>query len=321
MSRKVLHLDSNHPVIAEGLEQLGFQNEYDYTGTYEEILGKIEEYEGLIIRSRIPIDQHLLAQAQNLKFIGRIGAGLENIDLVAAEKQGIFLAAAPEGNRNAVAEHTLGLLLSLFNKLNTADKEVRSGLWRREENRGIELDGKTVGIIGYGNMGKQFAKKLRGFDVETLCFDLKPNVGDENARQVSMEQLREQADILSLHLPQTPDTIHLINDAFIEQMQKSFWLLNTGRGSAVKTEDLVSALKTGKIKGAGLDVLEYESKSFTNLFEHSNQPEAFTYLIHADNVVLNPHVAGWSIESYYLLAKVVLDKITSIYTKKDQQVL
>jgi D-3-phosphoglycerate dehydrogenase len=190
-----------------------------------------------------------------------------------------------------------------------ADKEVRSGLWRREENRGIELDGKIVGIIGYGNMGKQFAKKLRGFDVETLCFDLKPNVGDENARQVSIEELREQADILSLHLPQTPDTIHLIDAAFIEQMKKPFWLLNTGRGSAVKTEDLASALKTGKIKGAGLDVLEYESKSFTNLFEDSNQPGAFSYLIHADNVVLTPHVAGWSIESYYLLAKVVLDKI------------
>ena len=298
MSRKVLHLDSNHPIIAEGLEQLGFQNEYDYTSTYEEILGKIEEYEGLIIRSRIPIDQRLLAQAQNLKFIGRIGAGLENIDLLAAEKQGIFLAAAPEGNRNAVAEHTLGLLLSLFNKLNTADKEVRSGLWRREENRGIELDGKIVGIIGYGNMGKQFAKKLRGFDVETLCFDLKPNVGDENARQVSIEELREQADILSLHLPQTPDTIHLIDAAFIEQMKKPFWLLTTGRGSAVKTEDLASALKTGTIKGAGLDVLEYESKSFTNLFEDSNQPGAFSYLIHADNVVRTPHVAGWSIESY-----------------------
>jgi D-3-phosphoglycerate dehydrogenase len=200
MSRKVLHLDSNHPVIAEGLEQLGFQNEHDYTSTYEEVLEKIEDYEGLIIRSRIPIDQPLLAQAENLKFIGRIGAGLENIDLVAAEKQGIFLAAAPEGNRNAVAEHTLGLLLSLFNKLNTANKEVRSGLWRREENRGIELDGKTVGIIGYGNMGKQFAKKLRGFDVETLCFDLKPNIGDENARQVSIDELKRE----NRHFKSTP---------------------------------------------------------------------------------------------------------------------
>lgn len=309
MNRKALHLDSNHPVIAEGLEQLGFQNEYDYTSTYEEVLEKIEDYEGLIIRSRIPIDQRLLTTAQNLKFIGRIGAGLENIDLIEAEKQGIFLAAAPEGNRNAVGEHTLGLLLSLFNKLNVADKEVRSGLWRREENRGIELDGKTVGIIGYGNMGKQFAKKLRGFDVNTLCFDLKPNVGDENARQVSINELREQTDVLSLHLPQTHDTIHLIDSAFIDQMKKSFWLLNTGRGSAVKTEDLVSALRKGKIKGAGLDVLEYESKSFTNLFDQIDKPEAFSYLINAENVILTPHVAGWSVESYYLLAKVVLDKI------------
>ena len=318
MSRKVLHLDSNHPVITEGLEQLGFQNEQDYTSTYEEVLDKIEDYEGLIIRSRIPIDQRLLVKARNLKFIGRIGAGLENIDLIEAEKQGIFLAAAPEGNRNAVAEHTLGLLLSLFNKLNIADKEVRSGLWRREENRGIELDGKTVGIIGYGNMGKQFAKKLRGFDVNTLCFDLKPNVGDENARQVTIEELREQTDVLSLHLPQTPKTIHLIDSTFIDQMKKSFWLLNTGRGSAVKTEDLVSALKKGKIKGAGLDVFEYESKSFTNLFEQANNSEAFSYLINAENVILTPHVAGWSVESYYLLSKVVLDKINSLYTKKDQ---
>ena len=315
MSRKVLHLDSNHPVITEGLEQLGFQNEQDYTSTYEEVLDKIEDYEGLIIRSRIPIDQRLLVKARNLKFIGRIGAGLENIDLIEAEKQGIFLAAAPEGNRNAVAEHTLGLLLSLFNKLNIADKEVRSGLWRREENRGIELDGKTVGIIGYGNMGKQFAKKLRGFDVNTLCFDLKPNVGDENARQVTIEELREQTDVLSLHLPQTPKTIHLIDSTFIDQMKKSFWLLNTGRGSAVKTEDLVGALKKGKIKGAGLDVLEYESTSFTSLFDQIYKPEAFSYLINAENVILTPHVAGWSVESYYLLAKVVLDKMKDYFRK------
>ena len=313
MSRKVLHLDRNHPVIHEGFERFGFQNEHDYTSTYEEVLEKIDDYEGLIIRSRIPIDHKLLTRAINLKFIGRIGAGLENIDLETAQKLGIFLAAAPEGNRNAVAEHALGLLLSLFNKINTADKEVRSGLWRREENRGIELDGKIVGIIGYGNMGKQFAKKLRGFDVETLCFDLKPSVGDKNARQVTIEELREKTDVLSLHLPQTPETIHLIDSEFIKAMNKPFWLLNTGRGSAVKTDDLVSALQEGKIKGAGLDVLEYESKSFTNLFEDSKKPEAFSYLIRAENVIMTPHVAGWSIESYHLLAKVVLDKISSLY--------
>jgi D-3-phosphoglycerate dehydrogenase len=313
MSRKVLHLDRNHPVIHEGLERFGFQNEHDYTSTYEEVLEKIDDYEGLIIRSRIPIDHKLLNRAINLKFIGRIGAGLDNIDLETAQKLGIFLAAAPEGNRNAVAEHALGLLLSLFNKINTADKEVRSGLWRREENRGIELDGKIVGIIGYGNMGKQFAKKLRGFDVETLCFDLKPSVGDKNARQVTIEELREKTDVLSLHLPQTPETIHLIDSEFIKAMNKPFWLLNTGRGSAVKTDDLVNALQEGKIKGAGLDVLEYESKSFTNLFEDSKKPAAFSYLIRAENVIMTPHVAGWSIESYHLLAKVVLDKISSLY--------
>jgi D-3-phosphoglycerate dehydrogenase / 2-oxoglutarate reductase len=314
--KKVLHLDSNHPVIWDGLAALGFENIADYTSSYEQIVEQISEFDGIIVRSRIPIDSQLLNQATQLRFIGRIGAGLENIDTHVAQSKGIYLAAAPEGNRNAVGEHTLGMLLSLLNKLHTADREVRQGLWRREENRGVELDGKTVGIIGYGNMGKQFAKKLRGFDTTVLCYDIREGIEDANAKQVSLSELQSEADIVSLHLPQTPDTIGIINQQFIEQMHKPFWILNTGRGSAIRTSDLVNGLKSGKILGAGLDVLEYESKSFTSLFDSGNTPEEFNYLINSDNVLLSPHVGGWSRESYYLLSKIVFDKITDFLERQ-----
>ncbi len=190
-------------------------------------------------------------KATNLKFIGRVGAGLENIDCEYATSKNIELIAAPEGNRNAVGEHSLAMLLSLFNKLNKADKEVRNGKWLREENRGLELDGKTVGLIGYGNMGKSFAKKLRGFDVEVLCYDIKPNVGDENCTQVSLQELQETSDVLSLHTPKTELTKNMINSAFINSFKKPFWLINTARGTSVNTKDLVAALKSGKILGAG----------------------------------------------------------------------
>src|SRR5690554_701370 len=183
---KILHLDSNHPLLLQRLEEAGFSNEEDYTSTKAEIERVISEYDGIVIRSRFKIDKSFLDAASNLKFIARVGAGLESIDTEYAEKRNVKLIAAPEGNRNAVGEHTLGMLLSLFNKLNKADGEVKNGLWNREANRGTELDGKTVGIIGYGNMGKAFAKKLRGFDCEVLCFDIKKNVGDENAKQVSL---------------------------------------------------------------------------------------------------------------------------------------
>lgn len=307
--KKVLHLDSNHPVIWNGLEALGFENVADYTSSYEQILERISEFEGIIVRSRIPVDEQFLTKASKLQFIGRIGAGLENIDTTVAQSKQIYLAAAPEGNRNAVGEHTLGMLLSLLNKLHTADREVRQGLWRREENRGVELDGKTVGIIGYGNMGKQFAKKLRGFDTTVLCYDIREGIEDENAKQVGLSELQSDADIVSLHLPQTPETIGIINQQFIDQMHKPFWILNTGRGSAIQTSALVNGLESGKILGAGLDVLEYENKSFTSLFDTGSPPEEFNYLINSDNVLLTPHVGGWSKESYYLLSKIVLDKI------------
>jgi D-3-phosphoglycerate dehydrogenase len=207
------------------------------------------------------------------------------------------------------------MLLSLFNKLNKADKEVRNGKWLREENRGIELDGKTIGLIGYGNMGKSFAKKLRGFDVEVLCYDLIPSVSDENCTQVSLEELQEKSDVLSLHTPETELTKNRINSEFINRFEKNFWLINTARGSSVVTQDLVTALQSGKVLGAGLDVLEYEKSSFENLFKRNSTtaevelPEAFQSLINSENVLLSPHVAGWTLESKQKLAQTIVDKI------------
>lgn len=306
---KVLHIDTNHPLLIEQFEQLGFQNDEDYSSNKEEIESKIHTYDGLIIRSRFTIDASFLDKATNLKFIGRVGAGLENIDVEHAKSKDIFLAAAPEGNRNAVGEHTLGMLLSLFNKLNKADQEVRSGKWDREGNRGIELDGKTVGLIGYGNMGKAFAKKLRGFDVETICYDIKGGVGDENARQVGIMELKQKTNVLSLHVPQTEETLGMINSDFIHAFQNPIWLLNTARGKCIVTEDLVSNLKSGKILGAGLDVLEYEKSSFEHMFDDKNLPEAFQYLTQSKNVLFTPHVAGWTVESKKKLAQTIVDKI------------
>ena len=306
---KILHLDSNHPLLLAQLNDIGFTNEEDYKSTKSEIEAKIHHYDGIIIRSRFSIDATFLDKATNLKFIGRVGAGLENIDCVYAEKKGLYLISAPEGNRNAVGEHTLGMLLSLFNKLNKADKEVRNGKWLREENRGSELDGKTVGLIGYGNMGKSFAKKLRGFDVDVICYDIKPNVGDENCKQVSLEEFQEKVTVLSLHTPQTALTMNMINADFINAFSNPFWLLNTARGKSVVTADLVDALKSKKVLGAGLDVLEYEKKSFENLFVNQEMPAAFQYLINADNVLLSPHVAGWTVESKEKLAQTIVDKI------------
>ncbi len=305
---KILHLDTNHELLINQLKDLGYTNHEDYTSSKAQVETKIHEYDGIVLRSRFTIDKQFLDAATNLKFIGRVGAGLENIDCDYAEKKGVYLISAPEGNRNAVGEHSLGMLLSLFNKLNKADNEVRNGKWLREDNRGIELDGKTVGLIGYGNMGKAFAKKLRGFDVEVLCYDIKENVGDANAKQVSLSEFQEKVDVVSLHTPQTPLTLGMINTQFINSFKKTFWLINTARGKSVVTADLVSALKSGKILGAGLDVLEYEKKSFESLFS-SEMPEAFQYLIKAENVLLSPHVAGWTIESKQKLAQTIVDKI------------
>ncbi len=313
MSIKILHIDSNHPVLWNQLEEAGFENHADFKSSKEEIEAKIQDYNGIVIRSRFKIDKTFLDKAVNLQFIARVGAGLESIDCDYAETKGIHLIAAPEGNRNAVAEHSLGVILSLFNNLNKADAEVKAGQWNRESNRGHELDGKTVGIIGYGNMGKAFAKKLRGFEVDVIFHDILENIGDENARQVSLSELQKKADVLSLHLPWTPQTDKMVNAAFINAFEKPFWIVNTSRGKNIVTADLVEAMKTKKVLGAGLDVLEYEKLSFETLFQDKNTPEAFQYLLEAKNALLTPHIAGWTFESHERLAQVIVDKIKAVY--------
>ena len=310
---KILHLEENHPTLIEGLQALGFQNDAAYKDSLKEIRAKIDQYEGLIIRSKYPIDEDLLARARKLKFIGRVGAGLENIDVNAVESRNIHLLNAPEGNRNAVGEHALGMLLSLMNRLNLGDAAIRSGRWDREGHRGWELSGRTVGIIGYGNAGKSFAQKLSGFTVKTLCYDILDNVGDKFARQVSLEKLQSQCEVISLHIPQTPQTLGMINNKFIANMTHPFWLLNTARGSAVVTVDLVEGLKSKKVLGAGLDVLEYETRSFSTTFNEEELPPALEYLMDADHVLLSPHVAGWTQESHVKLATTIVDKVKKLF--------
>ncbi len=311
---KILHLDKNHSLLVQQLAAAGHQNTENYAISKEETQRIIKDYDGIVIRSRFKIDREFLDAATKLKFIARVGAGLESIDIPYAEGKGIHLISAPEGNRNAVGEHTLGMLLSLFNKLNQADKSVKAGNWQREAHRGIELDGKIVGIIGYGNMGKAFAKKLQGFDCEVLCYDILDNVGDKNARQVTLKELQKKADVLSLHTPWTPLTDKMVDADFMNAFAKAFYLINTARGKSVVTSDLVEALKTGKALGAGLDVLEYEKLSFENLFtDKETMPEALRYVLQADNVLLTPHVAGWTVESKRKLSQIIVDKILAIF--------
>ncbi|MCB0456398.1 MAG: 2-hydroxyacid dehydrogenase [Flavobacteriaceae bacterium] len=312
---KILHLDTNHPLLLEELQKAGFKNDEDYTSSKEEVEKKIHKYHGVVIRSRFKIDQPFLDAAKKLRFIARVGAGLDSIDIPYAKKKKVKLIAAPEGNRNAVGEHALGMLLSLFNNLNKADREVKAGLWHRESNRGVELDGKTVGIIGYGNMGKAFAKKLKGFNCTVLCYDIKEDVGNKNATQVSLQTLFDLVDVVSLHTPWTPKTNNMVDAQFISKFKKPFWLLNTARGKSVVTEDLVSALKSGKILGAGLDVLEYEKSSFESLF-NAEMPPAMKELITMDNVILSPHIAGWTVESKEKLAQTIVEKIIEKFNAK-----
>ncbi len=309
---KILHLDTNHPLLLEQLSSYGYTNKEMYTSTKEEVLKIIDQYDGVVIRSRFSIDASFLDAAKNLKFVARVGAGLENIDIPYAQEKGVTLISAPEGNKNAVGEHTLGMLLSLFNNLNKAHREVTSGQWNREANRGVELDGKIVGLIGYGNMGKAFAKKLKGFNCTALCYDIQEDVGNKNATQVSLQTLFDMADVVSLHVPWTPETHQMVNETFINNFKKPFWLLNTARGKCVVTEDLVTALKNGKILGAGLDVLEYEKSSFESLFA-TEMPKALKELMAMDNVLLTPHVAGWTVESKIKLAETIVEKITEAF--------
>lgn len=309
---KILLLDKNHPLITEQLSAKGFLLEEDFASTYNEVLKKIASYDGIIIRSRIPIDQKFIEHAKNLKFIARVGAGMENIDVEFAKKSGIKLISSPEGNRDSVAEHVLGMLLILMNRLFIASNEVKNGIWKREENRGDELLGKTFGIIGYGNMGKAVAKRLSGFGIKVIFYDIIPDLSDEFGTQVSLEKLQNEADILSLHLPITPETHYIIDAGFISKMKNDFYFVNTARGKNVKTSDLVEALKSGKIKGAALDVLEYEKSSFENI---ESENEDLQYLLHSDKAIVTPHIGGWTIQSKEKLAQVIVDKILKSFSK------
>ncbi|MEC5157382.1 2-hydroxyacid dehydrogenase [Chryseobacterium sp. MP_3.2] len=309
---KILLLDKNHSLLRDQLSANRFLIEEDFTSTYQEVLEKIHEYQGIIIRSRIPLDQNLLTHAKNLKFIARVGAGMENIDGEAAEKLGITLISSPEGNRDSVAEHVVGMLLILLHRLFIASHEVKNGIWKREENRGDELLGKTFGIIGYGNMGRAVAKRLCGFGVKVLFHDIKPNLSDEFGTQVSLEILKKEADILSLHLPITAETHHLINAEFIAEMKKDFYFINTARGKNVDTSALVNGLKKGKVKGACLDVLEYEKASFEKL---ETENEDLRYLLHSEKTVVTPHIAGWTVQSKEKLAQVIVDKILAAFSQ------
>lgn len=303
---KILLLDKNHPLITEQLLAKNFILEEDFTSSYDEVCSKIENYDGIIIRSRIPLDKNFLEKAKNLKFIARVGAGMENIDIPVAEKLGIQLINSPEGNRDSVAEHVVGMLLILMNRLFIASQEVKNGIWLREENRGDELLGKTVGLIGYGNMGKATAKRLSGFGCKVIFHDILPDLSDEYATQVSLKELKEQAEVLSLHIPLTDVSYYLIDGPFISDMKNDFYFVNTARGKNVETKSLVEALKAGKVKGACLDVLEYEKSSFENL---ETENEDLKYLLESEKVIVTPHIAGWTIQSKEKLAQVIVDKI------------
>ncbi len=303
---KILQLDKNHPLITEQLSAKGFEIDDDFSSSYDEVLKKIDAYDGIIIRSRIPIDRNFIEHGTNLKFIARVGAGMENIDSEFATRAGISLISSPEGNRDSVAEHVLGMLLILMNRLFIASNEVKNGIWKREENRGDELLGKTFGIIGYGNMGKAVAKRLSGFGAKVIFHDILPNLSDEFATQVSLEQLQEEADVLSLHLPITPETRYIFNAELISGMKKNFYFINTARGENVNTKDLVKAMKSGKIKAACLDVLEFEKPSFENI---TAENEDLEYLLQSENAIVTPHIAGWTIQSKEKLAQIIVDKI------------
>ncbi len=308
---KILFIDSVHPLIREELTGMGFDCDFFPEYGRKEFLSVVAGYTGIIIRSKITIDKEFLDRASQLKFIGRVGAGMENIDVGYAESKGIRCLNSPEGNRDAVGEHALGLILSLLNHVNRADKQVRQGIWIREGNRGTEIKGKTIGIIGYGNMGSAFAQRLKGFEARVISYDkYKWNYADGNTHEVSLGEIFKETDILSLHVPLTDETTHLVDDAFLQRFEKKIWLINTARGQVVKTSDLVKNLVSGKVTGAALDVLEFEDKSFELL--SGKIPQELDYLLKAENVILTPHIAGWTHESNIKLARVLVEKIRKI---------
>ena len=311
MKMKILFIDTVHPLLKQKLEKENYICDIAYNKSKSEIEQIISKYVGVIIRSRFKIDKEFIDQGNNLKFIARAGSGLENIDIEYAKNKKIHCYNAAEGNRQAVAEHALGMLLSLFNNLTKANQEVSSGIWEREKNRGIELAGKTVAIIGYGNNGSAFSQVLKGFNINILTYD---KYLSKYAYKSTMKQIYESADIVSLHIPLTEETNYLVNDNFINNFKKDIYLINTSRGKCVNTKHLVKALKSGKIKGACLDVLEYEKNSFENL---NNKVITYDmqYLMNSKNTILTPHIAGWTDKSSIKIAKVIYNKIMTLLTK------
>ena len=306
---KIAILDKVHPLIAEKFSEKGWQCVNLFEASREELKQTIHSYQGIILRSRIKMDEDFLKEAISLQFIGRPGAGLENVDLDYCEANGIKVFRSPEGNRDALAEHAMGMLLSLFNKLKKADSEVRKGVWLREGNRGVELMGKTIGIIGYGYMGRAFAQRLQGFGVRVIAYDkYLTDFGGENVKEVSLQTIFEEAEVVSLHTPLTQETIGMVNSAFLKKFKKPIYFINTARGQSVVTKAIVDGIKAQSILGACLDVSEYESSSFTKL-EAGIPSEDLAYLYDSDSVVLTPHVAGWTHEAKFKMADYLVKKI------------
>lgn len=305
---KVLFIDTVHAVLWNKLSKKNFTCIDGTSLNYREIIEQIKQVEGLVIRSKFTLDKQILTEAKKLKFIARSGSGLENIDVKLAKELGIKVFDSPEGNRNAVAEHALGMLLSLFNHLIKGDAEVKNGVWKREENRGVELDGKTIGLIGFGNTGQAFAKKLSGFDCDILAFDIEQKTtSDLKVQQTSLTEIKQKADIISFHVPYNTETHYYFNHQFLNEVKKPFYLINTSRGKVVNTQTLIDGLKSNIILGACIDVLEFESNSFETIDEKFK--DALVFLKLCPNVILSPHVAGWTNESYYKLSDVLAQKI------------
>lgn len=318
MAMRIFFIDSVHPILWEKLVAVGHECVDVTTWDRQKIEQAMPGVHGIVIRSRFRIDQEFLEASPDLKFIARSGAGMENIDVHVAESRGVSCLNSPEGNRDAVAEHAMGMLLMLMNNLSRANQEVRKGWWRREENRGVELCGKTVGIIGYGRMGSAFARRLSGFGCTVLAYDkYLDQLPDDNARKVEWGELMQKADIISLHVPLTHETEYMIDRDFMEALCKPIILMNTARGKCLKMADLVAGLRSGKISGACLDVLEFEDVSFER-FDMAKSgfmdTQDWQYLASQDRVILSPHIAGWTHESYRKLSEVLFDKISALKT-------
>ena len=306
---KCLIIDEMHPSILPGLEQLGFEVDYEPRITRQEILERLGQYDGIIVRSKTAIDQELLESASRLKFVARAGAGIEQVDVAYLESNGIVLINAPEGNRDSLAEHAIGLILALSQNIIRSDREVRAGTWDREGNRGIEIKGKTIGLIGYGFMGSALAQRLHSFGTNVIAYDkYKQNFSNPFAREVSEAEIFDQTDILSLHVPQTEETFGFFNKSYFDKFKKDIVLLNTSRGGILNLADLADLLDSGKIRAVALDVLENEKLKTWN----AEEKQVFDRLASHDNVIFTPHVAGWSFESYQRINDVILSKIKDL---------